>query len=44
MEMSKNNNNNATYPRFVFLFVLAEAKTAVYGLQEQKKKKNGRYF
>ena len=30
--------------KICFLFVLAEAKTAVYGLEEQRKKKNGRYF
>ncbi len=35
--------NNALYPRFGFLLMFAEAKTAAYGLQG-KKKKSGRYI
>ena len=31
------------FPKIRFLFMLAEAKTAAYGLQEQKKK-SGRYI
>ena len=42
-EMTILPNKDDFFPRFVFLFILAEAKTAAYGLQEQKKK-SGRYF